>query len=91
LEKFPLPHRIVVFADDSSLCREIVVEIEAGKCARCELAVYNISDHTALAEKYGIRVAPTVVIDEEIKIEGDQMFPLYAATKPMLTSRKCIR
>jgi protein-disulfide isomerase len=70
LERLPLPHRIVVFIAGSSLCREIVDEIEAGKCARCELTVYNISDHTALAEKYGVRVAPTVIIDEEVKIEG---------------------
>jgi len=79
MEKFPLPHRIVVFTDSSSLCTEFVDEIEAGKCARCKLAVYNISDHSALAEKYGIRVAPTVIIDEEVKIEGRPDIPFVCS------------
>ena len=37
-----MPHRIVVFTDGSSLSTQIVDEIEAGKCARCKLTVYNI-------------------------------------------------
>jgi len=74
-----LPHRIVVFTDGSSLCTEIVDEIEAGKCARCQLVVYNISDHTALAEKYGVRVGPVVIIDEEVKIEGRPDIPFVCS------------
>ena len=74
-------HRIVVFTDDCSLCTEIVDEIEAGKCAQCKLAVYNISDHTALAERYGIRVAPTVIIDEEVKIEGRPDIPFVCSNE----------
>ena len=79
MEKLPLPHRIVVFKTDSSLCTEIVDEIEAGKCARCELTVYNVSDHGALARKYGVRVAPTVIIDEEVKIEGRPDIPFVCS------------
>jgi len=74
-----LPHRIVVFTDGSSLCTEIVDEIEAGKCVRCQLVVYNISDHTALAEKYGVRVGPVVIIDEEVKIEGRPDIPFVCS------------
>jgi len=74
-----LPHRIVVFTDGSSLCREIVDEIEAGKCARCKLTVFKISDHTAFAEEYGVRVVPTVIIDEEVKIEGRPDIPFVCS------------
>ena len=74
-----MPHRIVVFTDGSSLCTEIVVEIEAGKCVRCQLVVYNISDHTALGEKYGVRVGPVVIIDEEVKIEGRPDIPFVCS------------
>ena len=76
-----MPHRIVVFTDGSSLCTEIVDEIEAGKCARCQLVVYNISDHTALAEKYGVRVGPVVIIDEEVKIEGRPDIPFVCSNE----------
>ena len=79
MERFPFPHRIVVFTGGCILCTEIVDEIEAGKCARCEFTVYNISDHTALAEKYGVRVAPTVIIDEEVKIEGRPDIPFVCS------------
>ena len=74
-------------------------EIEAGKCARCELTVYNISDHPALAEKHGVRAGPVVIIDEEVKIEGrpdipfvcsddtyahfKAKYPLVARTRPL--------
>jgi len=74
-----MPHRIVVFTAGSSLCTEIVDEIEAGKCAGCELTVYCISDHGALAEKYGVRVAPSVIIDEEVKIEGRPDIPFVCS------------
>jgi hypothetical protein len=76
-----LPHRIVVFTDGSSLSKEIVDEIEAGKCARCELTVYKISDHTTLAEKYGVRVSPTMIIDEEVKIEGRPDIPFVCSNE----------
>ena len=74
-----MPHRIVVFTAGCSLCTEIIDEIEAGKCARCELSVYNTSDHPVLAEKYGVRVAPTVIIDEEVKIEGRPDIPFVCS------------
>ncbi|OLB69465.1 hypothetical protein AUI06_08910 [archaeon 13_2_20CM_2_52_21] len=57
----------------------MVDEIKAGQCARCQLTVYNISDHTALAKEYGIRVAPTVIIDQEVKIEGRPDIPFICS------------
>ncbi|TMI60676.1 thioredoxin family protein [Candidatus Bathyarchaeota archaeon] len=74
-----MPHRIVIFIDGSSLCTAIVDEIEAGKCARCQLTVYNISEQTALAKKYGVRAAPAVMIDEEVKIEGRPDIPFVCS------------
>ena len=74
-----MPHRIAVFTDGSSLSTQIADEIEAGKCARCELTVFNISDHTALAEKYGVGVGPVVIIDEEVKIEGRPDIPFVCS------------
>ena len=74
-----MPHRIAVFTEGSSLSTQIVDEIEAGKCARCELTVSNISDHTALAEKYGVGVGPVVIIDEEVKIEGRPDIPFVCS------------
>ena len=65
-----MPHKIEVFTGNCSLCNEIVDEIEAGKCAGCQLTVHNLSDERALARKYGVRVVPTVIIDGEVKIEG---------------------
>ncbi len=40
------------------------------------IPIYNMSENMDLAKKYGVRVAPTVVIDGEVKIEGrpDIMF-----------------
>ncbi len=65
-----MPHRIIVFTADCHLCNEVVDEIEAGKCAGCQLTVYDVSEHKALAGEYRVRVVPSVIIDGEVKIEG---------------------
>ncbi len=70
-----MPHRIIVFTGYCHLCNEVVDEIEAGKCAGCELTVYDVSEHEALAGEYGVRVVPTVIIDGEVKIEGRADIP----------------
>ena len=75
----PSPHRIAVFTAGCPLCSEIVDEIEVGRCARCELIVYKMSEHAALAKKYGVRVIPTVIIDEEVKIEGRPDIPFVCS------------
>lgn len=70
-----MPHRITVFTGDCPLCREVVDEIEAGKCSGCQLTVYSVSANLALVREHGVRVVPTVIIDGEVKIEGHPDIP----------------
>lgn len=58
---------------------EVVDEVEAGNCAGCQLTFHNLSDESAMARKYGVRVVPTVVIDGEVKIEGRPDIPLVGS------------
>ena len=47
-------------------------EVEIGKCAPCELEIVDVTapaNHER-AEKYGVRVVPTLVIDGKVKVEG---------------------
>jgi protein-disulfide isomerase len=74
-----MPHRIEVFSGNCPLCNEIAHEIEAGKCARCELTVYPVSENMPLARQYGVRVVPTVIIDGEVKIEGRPDIPFVCS------------
>ena len=74
-----MPHRIIVFTGNCQLCNEVVDEIEAGKCAGCQLNVYDVSEHEALAREYGVRVVPTVIIDGEVKIEGRADIPFVCS------------
>ena len=61
------------------MCNEVVDEIEAGKCAKCELTICNVSEQRALARQYGVRVVPTVIIDSEVKIEGRADMPFVCS------------
>ena len=70
-----MPHRIEIFSGNCPLCNSIVDEIEAGKCAGCQLTVYSITENLDLARNYGVKVVPTVVIDREVKIEGRPDIP----------------
>jgi hypothetical protein len=74
-----MPHRIEVFSGNCPLCNEIVDELEAGKCARCELIVHPVSENMPLARQYGVRVVPTVIIDGEVKIEGRPDIPFVCS------------
>ncbi len=74
-----MPHKIEVFSANCPLCNRVVDEIEAGKCARCQLIVYNLSENLELARSYGVRVAPTVIIDREVKIEGHPDIPFVCS------------
>jgi len=70
-----VPHRIEVFTGNCPLCQEVVDEIEVGKCAGCQLIVHNIAESSVLAKKYQVKVVPTVIIDDEVKIEGKPDIP----------------
>ena len=61
------------------MCDAVVNEIEAGKCAHCELTVYNVSEQRSLAREYGVRVVPTVIIDGRVKIEGRADLPFVCS------------
>ncbi len=54
-------------------------EIEAGKCAGCHLIIYNLSESLELARNYGVRVVPTVILDREVKIEGQPDIPFVCS------------
>ncbi len=74
-----MPHKIEVFSANCSLCNKVVDEIEAGKCAECQLIIYNLSESLELARDYGVRVVPTVIIDGEVKIEGRPDIPFVCS------------
>jgi thioredoxin family protein len=74
-----MPHKIEVFSADCPLCNRVVDEIEVGKCAGCQLIVYNLSENFELARSYRVRVVPTVIIDGDIKIEGRPDIPFVCS------------
>jgi len=44
-----MPHKIEVFSANCPICNKVVDEIEAGKCAECQLIIYNLSESLELA------------------------------------------
>ena len=74
-----MPHKIEVFSGNCPLCKTIVDEIEAGKCAGCHLIVYDVTKNLEFARKSGVRVVPTVIIDGEVKIEGEPDIPFVCS------------
>ena len=74
-----MPHKIEVFSGNCPICKTIVDEIEAGRCAGCQLIVYKLSENLELARNYGVRVVPTIVIDGEVKIEGRPDIPFVCS------------
>ena len=84
-----MPHRIEIFSGSCPLCDSIVHEIEAGKCAGCQLTVYSIAENLDLARNYGVRVVPTVVIDGEVKIEGKPDIPFVCDDETYAHFKKC--
>ena len=84
-----MPHRIEVFIGNCPLCKEVVDEVEAGKCAGCQLVVHNMSESTLLARKYRISVVPTVIIDSEVKIEGRPDIPFVCSEETYAHFKEC--
>lgn len=72
------PHVIEVFTTGCPLCRSTLGAIEVGKCASCILVERDLSRPDAvvrrLVKEYGVRAAPTTVIDGRIKVEGKPDF-----------------
>ena len=76
-----MPHRIEVFTGNCPLCQEVVDEIEVGKCAGCQLIVHNIAESSVLAKRYHVKAVPTVIIDDEVKIEGRPGIPFVCSAE----------
>ncbi|HEV2119961.1 MAG TPA: thioredoxin family protein [Candidatus Bathyarchaeia archaeon] len=74
-----MPHRIEIFTGNCPLCKSVVDEIEAGKCAGCQMVTYDMSQNPPAARQYAARVVPTVVIDGEVKIEGKPDIPFVCS------------
>ncbi|MEM5802070.1 MAG: thioredoxin family protein [Candidatus Aenigmatarchaeota archaeon] len=76
-----MPHKIEAFVGDCPLCEKILNEIEIGKCAKCELIVYNLSKSMPLdlMKRFNIKVVPTIIIDRKIKIEGRPKIPFICS------------
>lgn len=69
-----MPHNIEIYSAGCPMCQEVINTITVGKCAGCEMMVYDLNSNSQSVresiERYGIRVAPTIVIDGKIKVEG---------------------
>lgn len=65
-------HVLEFFSADCPLCQSFLTEVEVGKCAGCELKVHDVRDPASKPSmsRYHVRVAPTLVIDGKIKVEG---------------------
>ena len=65
---------IKVFSDGCSACLSHIDNVEVGKCAGCKLEVFpfNNAPVESVDErmKFDIKVHPTTIIDDEIKVEG---------------------
>lgn len=65
-------HHLELFTAGCPLCKSFERNLIVGKCAGCRLDVLDLSDPAARerARSYAVRVAPTLVIDARIKVEG---------------------
>lgn len=65
-------HRLDFFGDDCPLCQRYLRDIELGKCFKVELTVHHTGDpaEADIIRQYRIVLAPTVVLDGRVKIEG---------------------
>ncbi|MHA2092550.1 MAG: thioredoxin family protein [Candidatus Kariarchaeaceae archaeon] len=66
---------IEIFSDGCRSCVEHIQNVEIGKCAGCKMIIYQMGEQLdrmtrEKSELYQVKVYPTTVIDQEIKIEG---------------------
>lgn len=61
-----------LFSAGCPLCTSFERELILGKCAGCRLDVIDLRKAEAgeRARRYDVRVAPTLVIDGRVKVEG---------------------
>ncbi|GBC75022.1 hypothetical protein HRbin06_00332 [archaeon HR06] len=69
-------NKIKVFVKGCRTCEEVLEMLEIGKCSGCELIVLSEEEEI---KKYNIKVFPTIIINDKIKIEGKPNFPLICS------------
>ena len=72
-------HTIEIFSANCPLCKQIIDDIEIGRCEGCKQIVYDLNNMTEYVKtkmkNYGVKAVPTIIIDGNIKIEGIPDFP----------------
>ena len=72
-------HKIEIFTANCPLCKQVIDDIEIGKCKDCIQIVYNVNEVTEELRKkinnYGVTAVPTIVVDDKIKVVGVPNFP----------------
>lgn len=65
---------IKIFSDSCDACLSHIDNVEVGKCVGCLLEVFPFDkspvDRADERAKFDIKVHPTTIIDDEIKVEG---------------------
>lgn len=72
-------HTIEIFSAGCPLCKNIMDDIQIGKCQGCSQTIYDINRITEKVKikmkEYGITSVPSTVIDGNIKVVGIPDFP----------------
>ena len=72
-------HKIEIFTANCPLCKQVIDDIEIGKCEGCIQIVYNVNEVTEEIHKkindYDVTAVPTIVVDGNIKVVGVPNFP----------------
>ena len=72
-------HKIEIFTANCPLCKQVIDDIEIGKCEGCTQIVYNVNEVTEEIHKkindYDVIAVPTIVVDGNIKVVGVPNFP----------------
>lgn len=65
-------HRLEFFSGGCPLCASFEREFTSGNCAGCRLDVLDLRKPGVgqRARHYAVRVAPTLVVDGRVKVEG---------------------
>jgi len=77
-------HNIIeIFVADCDFCKETLEKFLIGKCAQCELKVYDVriknEEVKNLINKYRVTAVPTVIINGKIKIVGKPNFNVFCS------------
>ncbi|MEM4312053.1 MAG: thioredoxin family protein [Nitrososphaerales archaeon] len=78
-----MKNQIEIFIKGCELCKEVLSMVELGKCLGCELVVRDVrekrEEDLEKVKEYDVKVFPTIIINNRIKIEGKPKFPLICS------------